>query len=339
MVPRPGGGGRPDRAGPEQAVWLQRLTLEHDNVRAALGWCLTASTGERGATAGLRLGAVLGWLWQVRGLHGEGRRWLAALLERGAGARPELRAEVLSQAGWLARDQGDLDESLRLHRRSLTLGRKAGDTAVVARSLNDLGVLTDVRGDPARARTLFTESLALYRSLGNRPAAAGSLNNLGVLARKQGDTAAAIALFEECLAVFQEVGDTRGVANALLNLGHAQRDQQAFDPAGQRYRESSRATRRWATGRAPCAASKAWRRSPPPGATPGAPPASARRCAAQRLAIGVPVPPSARASLERTTAGARAALGETAFATAWAAGEALTPDAATAEALAAPPPA
>ena len=53
----------------------------------------------------------------------------------------------------------------------------------------------------------------------------------------------------------------------------------------------------------------------------------------------MPVPPSARANLERTTAGARAALGETAFAAAWAAGEALTPDAATAEALAAPPPA
>ena len=328
----------PHRAGPEQAVWLQRLTLEHDNVRAALGWCLTASTGERGATAGLRLGAVLGWLWQVRGLHGEGRRWLAALLERGAGARPELRAEVLSQAGWLARDQGDLDESLRLHRRSLTLGRKAGDTAVVARSLNDLGVLTDVRGDPARARTLFTESLALYRSLGNRPAAAGSLNNLGVLARKQGDTAAAIALFEECLAVFQEVGDTRGVANALLNLGHAQRDQQAFDPAGRRYRESLAGYA--ALGDRPGAV-RCLEGLAAVATAGGDARRAARLCgaaAAQRLAIGVPVPPSARANLERTTAGARAALGETAFAAAWAAGEALTPDAATAEALAAPPP-
>jgi hypothetical protein len=55
--------------------------------------------------------------------------------------------------------------------------------------------------------------------------------------------------------------------------------------------------------------------------------------AARRAALGVPLPPSARAAFEGAMAAARAALGEDAFATAWAAGQALSTEQAIAEAI------
>ena len=41
--------------GPEPVIWLDRLEIEHDNLRTGLAWCI-----ERGeAEVGLRLGAAL----------------------------------------------------------------------------------------------------------------------------------------------------------------------------------------------------------------------------------------------------------------------------------------
>ena len=66
-----------ERAEPElhrasQTMWLDRLEIEHDNLRAALEWSL----GLEGDETGLRLAAALAPYWHARGYLSEGREWL-----------------------------------------------------------------------------------------------------------------------------------------------------------------------------------------------------------------------------------------------------------------------
>jgi predicted ATPase/transcriptional regulator with XRE-family HTH domain len=307
----------PHQTGPEQAAWLERLAVEHDNFRTALARCLADA---RGAAAGLRLGSLLAWLWEVRGHHAEGRRWLTALLARSGAAPPDVRATALNLAGWLTRDQGDYDAAVRLHEESLALWRQLDDAAGVAASLNHLGVVADARGEPARAWALYEESLALRRTLGDRRAVANSLMNLGIAARQRGEPERAAALFEESLAARRALGDSRGVARGLLNLGHVHRDQGSPDRAAARYRASLALYRglqdrlgaaRCLEGLATVAAARgdAGRAARLGGAA-----------AAMREAVGVPPSPAGRAAVDQTVEAARAALGHAAFAAAWAAG-------------------
>src|SRR5688572_30502022 len=91
-----------ERAEPEltrqhQVVWLNRLQLELDNIRAALEWSL-----ERQPEAGLRLASMLRWFWQAQGYFRDGSEWLAQLLSRpeGLGHTPA-RAKALTIRSWL----------------------------------------------------------------------------------------------------------------------------------------------------------------------------------------------------------------------------------------------
>jgi non-specific serine/threonine protein kinase len=325
----------PHRQGPEQGMWLARLTIEHDNLRAALGWCLT---DEGDAVLGLRLAGLVWWFWWVGGYLGEGRRWLEALLMRGDDAPPDLRARALNGAGVLAREQANNDEAVRLIEQGLALRRALGDEADIAASLNSLGTVVEGRGEYDRARALYEEALAMQRTLGNRHAVAAALTNLGTVARRQGELDRAVALTEEGVAVLRQVGDTYSVATALQNLGSIHRDQGALERAAARYRESLAlyievqdrlVATRCVEGLGMVAALR------------GDAARAARLCgaaAARRAELGAPLRAAGRAAVERTTATARAALGEAAFAAAWAAGEGLSLEEAIADALTDVPP-
>src|SRR5262249_36508920 len=61
----------------QQAIWLQSLEAEYDNLRAALAWCQEMSEPELGLSAA----SLLAWFWTVRGYVAEGRRQLTGLLK------------------------------------------------------------------------------------------------------------------------------------------------------------------------------------------------------------------------------------------------------------------
>ena len=111
-----------------------------------------------------------------------------------------------------------------------------------------------------------------------------SLNRLGFMARDQGDYGAAWVLFEESLAIFRELGNKLGIAQNLEGLAAV-----AVAQA-----QSERAARLF-------------------GAAEGL-----------REVIGAPLPSADRAEHDRSVAAVRTALGEEAFAAAWAEGRAIS---------------
>src|SRR5215203_4806389 len=77
--------------GPEAAKGLERLEVEHDNMRAALSWAI----GRQKVELGLRLAGALWRFWSVRGHYGEGRRWLEGALVAGGRGSTASRATAL----------------------------------------------------------------------------------------------------------------------------------------------------------------------------------------------------------------------------------------------------
>ena len=212
--------------GAEQPYWLARLETEHDNLRAALAWCL--EQGE--PVLGLRLAGALWRFWYVRGHFGEGRRWLErALTAPGpAGSDREAvaaRARALHGAGVLAHAQADYARATPLLEEGLALFRALGDRQGTARSLHTLGNVAACRGDYARAEALYGQSLELARELGDDAGASDAIENLGIAARDRGDLARAAALIGESLALERKLGNEQGIADALENLGITARDQ------------------------------------------------------------------------------------------------------------------
>ena len=210
-------GGEGEWLGVNQSSLFDRLQVEHDNLRAALDFCLT-EPGEAGA--GLAMAAFLWPYWQGRGHLSEGRRWLDALLERIPEPNP-IRARGLAAAGNLALMQGDLAASIAILQQSRAQAQRDGNAAVMAFALQYLALASMFQGDRARARSLFDEAIAIERALGDRAALSATQNMLAMTMLLDHDGAQAIALWHESRAISNELGDQWVLSYTLWGLGIA----------------------------------------------------------------------------------------------------------------------
>jgi tetratricopeptide (TPR) repeat protein len=201
----------------EQLIWLQRLETEHDNLRAALQW--TQEIGDVETT--LQLAGALFWFWYRHSYLSEGRGWLErALVRVEASVITSVRAQVLYEAAFLARAQGDFTRAHELIEQSVGLWRTLdlADKHGLALALVQLGYLARDEGDPTTARSLIEESIALSREQGDAWCLAWGLINLGMAIRDQKDYALAQAIIEESVPIWRDLGDVWGLAEALHRL-------------------------------------------------------------------------------------------------------------------------
>jgi predicted ATPase/transcriptional regulator with XRE-family HTH domain len=198
--------------GPGQARGLERLAIEHDNLRAALTWALA----DGGDATAARLVGTLWRFWWLRGYLSEGRAYAEAAAAQGRGTAAE-RARTLYAAGSLAQEQGDYEPAAPLLEAGLAAAREAGDQPVAALCLNELGFIARDLGDYGRAAALHEEALTLHRAAGDRRGIAVSLGNLGEIAIDRGDYERGEELMAEVAAVFRALGDRQALATALSN--------------------------------------------------------------------------------------------------------------------------
>jgi predicted ATPase len=206
-----------------QALWLERLSEENDNIRAALAWSFESGQVE----LGLRLAGALVRFWSIRGLMTEGRRWLTEALGAAEGVDPAVLGKAHFAAGFAALGQGDYPQAKPLFEQALELARQAGDVKLEAMALQQIGwlVMTGGKYEEAhgeRARELAGRALELARSIGDKLVQSGSLNILAELSAEEGDEATANELYEQSLTLRRELGDKRLIANSVLTLGRAE---------------------------------------------------------------------------------------------------------------------
>jgi predicted ATPase/DNA-binding SARP family transcriptional activator/DNA-binding CsgD family transcriptional regulator len=207
----------PQLRGPEDVGWLERLEVEHDNIRATLTWSIEHSEGE----IGLRLAAALWRFWDTKGHNGEGRGWLVETLAMDGRTPVPVRAKALEGLGWMAYFQGDMAQAAAAAEEGLELGVRAEIGDNLASTLRIiLGFTAEMQGDFERATELHEEALALSREAADRRAIADSLLGLGGVWSMRGDSKRAIELFEEGIVVAREAGDAVILAGLLLSLGY-----------------------------------------------------------------------------------------------------------------------
>ena len=206
----------PMLSGPDQAVWLERLTAEHDNIRAAIDYLLQAEP-----EAALRLCGATTVFWFRRGHLTEGRAYLLSALKSGVSAPASVRGKGLNGAGVLAYAQGDYDEAKSLYSAGMAAHEEAGDRKAMARTLNNLGLIASNQSNYEAALMLYNDSLEIWKELGDRTSIALSLNNMMGVALAQGNYESARALAQESLDLRRVMGDVAGVASSLGNLGVA----------------------------------------------------------------------------------------------------------------------
>jgi predicted ATPase/predicted Ser/Thr protein kinase len=203
----------------EQASWLNRLQIEHDNLRAALEWCLEAPG--HGQTA-LEIAVALSRFWAVRAYLDEGRRWLERALTAGSGAPPSLHAKALNSHGMMAMTQANYSTALSTLEKSLILAREAGDHGEIALALGWQALTTLYSGEVAQAARLGVASRAAAIESGELWRQGPALACLAHQAVSEGNYDEACRLTAHALELFRSNGDKWPFGWHLIDLAHFQ---------------------------------------------------------------------------------------------------------------------
>jgi predicted ATPase/class 3 adenylate cyclase len=195
----------PNMPGPDQPRWLDRLTIDYANIRAAVRWSI--DSGE--ADLALRFVAAMWRFWQQDGRLYEGTELAeSALAMPGAGAPTPARLAALSAAGGIAYWQGRREDSFRHYREELELARQLGDEAAEADAIWNLSFEPFVADDSAAATKMLETAHRLYERIGDeRGAARVEWSKLTVLG---GDhpSMVELAALESLGERFERLGDT-----------------------------------------------------------------------------------------------------------------------------------
>ena len=198
--------------GPEQAVWLARMIVEEQNLRAALSWVVDRPAAE----TALRLIWALEVFWIRAARDDEAAQWVDRALAIDCPAQQMLRARALATGAVIATRTGDLELAAQRFGESIPTLRAVEDDDGLAFALRGLAWLYESRGETAQALAPLEEAIALFSELGHPIAT--RLCDLGDVALAEGDVAHARSSYEQAVAAGEAEGDVGGQAQALTSL-------------------------------------------------------------------------------------------------------------------------
>jgi predicted ATPase/DNA-binding SARP family transcriptional activator len=313
----------------DQPVWLDRLSNEHGNLRAALDWSLTQGDTETAA----RIAGSLYPFWDLRGHYSEGRRWLTRVLAADGDISSRARTRALMGAATLAVIQGDVARAVAACEEAATLSRESNDGAGLAHALQYLGFIAIYADEQDMAAALLDEAIESARAAEAEWEHGWALffSSTLALAREEFDRSAELSRQSE--AVLKPVGDQEALAWILAIRGAAAWGQGNVEEASTALQNALRAFDRlsglWGLSLAVLFAAFVM-------AAQGRDQACARLLAAAeslRASAGAGMLPFVQTWLENALADTASALGSETFDREWQAGHTLPRDVAVADAL------
>ncbi len=216
-----------------QAKWLDILSLEHDNLRAAHDWAVASGA----ADAAHELVANMWRFWQRRGHLTEAESRIERTLAM-TGPTPLSRARALDACGGVRYWRGDWDGARAPYVESLELMREHGRPLDIAHALYNASFPVNFTGDPGLAQDYLEESLAIYKENGDQLGIGRAYWGLCDLAFLGGDTAGCIAFARKAESIFEQLDAPFDLGWSRFMIGHASyisgdpvTARQAFDTA------------------------------------------------------------------------------------------------------------
>jgi predicted ATPase/DNA-binding CsgD family transcriptional regulator len=192
--------------GPEQRTWLDRLTIEQPNLRAALDH----SVGAGDIQTALRWISALEVFWDGTGQRREAHEWIGRTLTCGEPPATPASVAGLTAASSLLQPWDD-EAALDLAQRAAQLASGLGDIER-AKAAEAVGMAATYGARPELALPALQEALALFDD--EHPWERARV--LQALALATAEPAEALRWARESLTLFRRVGDHLRVANTLF---------------------------------------------------------------------------------------------------------------------------
>jgi predicted ATPase/class 3 adenylate cyclase len=205
----------PHLPGPDQPRWLDRLTVDYPNLRAAVRWSIDA--GE--VDLAQRFIAGMWRFWQVTGRLEDGTEFAEAALHMpGSDAPTPARMAAVTAAGGIAYWHGRPGDATRYYGQQLRLARELGDIAAEADAAWNLSFEKFIADDVPAAVELFERARRLFEELGDeRGAARAAWSAVTVQSGQHPDPDSREAL-EELLGRFERLGDTWYAGQTIMSI-------------------------------------------------------------------------------------------------------------------------
>ncbi len=211
----------PNLRGGSEKVWWDRINLELDNLRLAMGWSLDAGEPE----LGMRLAGAMWRYWKVTFRFSEGARWLGRMFEAGIEVDKIVRAKVMLGLGTLISYMDDpgaagvlLEGAIEVYRELDAQGvepellRHGYASSLISLATN----IWQYDQDFDRATELWSEALEVARRMGDSAGASLVLGNLAEAAARAGDVESARAGYIESIEASYALDSTHRTVEAIL---------------------------------------------------------------------------------------------------------------------------
>ena len=201
-----------------QVPWLDLLSTDHDNLRAAMDWAIGMGATE----IAHRFVAALWRYWQFRGHMAEGAAITDRVLEMPGADQPTAwRARAIEAAGGLHWWRGDIEGAHVRYAEQVRVARLVGAPQGLADALFNLGhtLFRPTEPDRSGLEALMGEARALYTQTGDERALARLEWTVGYSYMAAGRFEDAGTLARTSLDRFERGGDEFYVALAAAALG------------------------------------------------------------------------------------------------------------------------